>query len=383
MSSWLTSLSEQAASLTQSAVKATENLKIDSDMLQKLTLSSPELIEERQKIDQEERRKEAVREKLSGLLPWETRDPDRDILVPECKEVILKMTADEQTFLGPWQMPEKNVTLDETPSSGSKDEATEDEEDGLEIKKQGSKDSPMPSKDSLEKLAKLEPLPVLLQHFDLDSHVGLIQRVLEVDTNLVKMQSKLSGGGARESIFWKNYFFNCAFSRYEAGLSVDEIWSEEAIVKNDEERRMAKEEAAKQTTAEKIKAAAAGLLGTKGSKDEDATVSAVQSQTEENEEHEISFGEGQADTVETPVVVLPPPSTEGEIQKETAAVAHATPTTEEAHDAVEDTKGRDDASPSTVASFDMVPDDDDFGDLDHDDPELDALEAEIAEALED
>ena len=127
MSSWLTSLSEQAASLTQSAVKATENLKIDSDMLQKLTLSSPELIEERQKIDQEERRKEAVREKLSGLLPWETRDPDRDILVPECKEVILKMTADEQTFLGPWQMPEKNVTLDETPSSGSKDEATEDE----------------------------------------------------------------------------------------------------------------------------------------------------------------------------------------------------------------------------------------------------------------
>lgn len=35
------------------------------------------------------------------------------------------------------------------------------------------------------------------------------------------------GGGARERIFWKNYFFHCAYTRYEAGLSIDEIWSEE------------------------------------------------------------------------------------------------------------------------------------------------------------
>jgi hypothetical protein len=25
--------------------------------------------------------------------------------------------------------------------------------------------------------------------------------------------------------FWKNYFFHCAYARYEAGLSIDEIWS--------------------------------------------------------------------------------------------------------------------------------------------------------------
>jgi hypothetical protein len=37
----------------------------------------------------------------------------------------------------------------------------------------------------------------------------------------------ISGGGARERIFWKNYFFHCAYTRYEAGLSIDEIWSEE------------------------------------------------------------------------------------------------------------------------------------------------------------
>jgi Pre-toxin domain with VENN motif len=30
----------------------------------------------------------------------------------------------------------------------------------------------------------------------------------------------------RERVFWKNYFFHCAYTRYEAGLSIDEIWSE-------------------------------------------------------------------------------------------------------------------------------------------------------------
>lgn len=27
--------------------------------------------------------------------------------------------------------------------------------------------------------------------------------------------------------FWRNYFFHCAYTRYEAGLSIDEIWSDE------------------------------------------------------------------------------------------------------------------------------------------------------------
>jgi hypothetical protein len=38
------------------------------------------------------------------------------------------------------------------------------------------------------------------------------------------------GGGERERIFWKNYFVHCAFTRYEAGLSIDEIWSGEPDV---------------------------------------------------------------------------------------------------------------------------------------------------------
>jgi hypothetical protein len=36
-----------------------------------------------------------------------------------------------------------------------------------------------------------------------------------------------SGGGEREKVFWRNYFFHCAFTRYEAGLSIDEIWCED------------------------------------------------------------------------------------------------------------------------------------------------------------
>ena len=82
-----------------------------------------------------------------------------------------------------------------------------------------------PSEESLEMLRKLEPLPALLEDFDLDAHVGLIQRVMKEDPKLVAMQANFSGGGLREKVFWRNYFFHCAFARYEAGLSLDEIWS--------------------------------------------------------------------------------------------------------------------------------------------------------------
>lgn len=36
----------------------------------------------------------------------------------------------------------------------------------------------------------------------------------------------MTGAGEKETIFWKNYFFHCAHTRYEKGLSVDEIWSQ-------------------------------------------------------------------------------------------------------------------------------------------------------------
>jgi len=110
------------------------------------------------------------------MLPWETRDTEREILVEECKEAILALSTRDDTFLGPYKMPALPKTSDDE----------EEEEDFVQ-------QDMMPSEESLEKLSKLEPLPPLLADFDLDAHVGLIQRLLQVDETLVEQQSKLSG----------------------------------------------------------------------------------------------------------------------------------------------------------------------------------------------
>lgn len=94
-------------------------------------------------------------------------------------------------------MPSLAVKLDD------EDDNKKDKEDGADTDEDEDEDDDQqkevePSKESLEKLAKLEPLPKLLADFDLDAHVGLIQRLLEEDPNLVEMQSKLSGKQKRE-----------------------------------------------------------------------------------------------------------------------------------------------------------------------------------------
>jgi hypothetical protein len=131
-----------------------------------------------QRIDQEERRKEEVKDSLAGMLPWETRDAEREILVDECKEAILALSKKDETFLGPYKMP---------PLPRTSDQKEEDEDEENEKEEAG------PSEESLENLAKLEPLPPLLANFDLDAHVGLIQRLLKIDKSLVEKQSLLSG----------------------------------------------------------------------------------------------------------------------------------------------------------------------------------------------
>jgi len=47
------------------------------------------------------------------------------------------------------------------------------------------------------------------------------------------------GGGEHERTFWRNYFFHCAYTRYEAGLSIDEIWSDHPPVFSDAQSRAA------------------------------------------------------------------------------------------------------------------------------------------------
>ncbi|KAL7563227.1 hypothetical protein ACA910_015719 [Epithemia clementina (nom. ined.)] len=363
MSSWFNSLKESATAFTESAVKATEkavesishattvaespeestggstnpkrsnhNNNNPLEMLQKLTLSTPELTAERQRIDQEEARKEAVRDQLAGLLPWETRDPERDILVDECRDVILQLSHDPQTFYGPWAMmmpgpvhsSSSTVTANKSPTNNTKNE--DEDEDSSRAAATNTSDSvtfasnkkkhhhpvqpPQPSAASLEQLDKLQPLPKLLgDDFDLDSHVGLIQKCLLADPHLVHAQSQWStGGGVRETIFWKNYFFHCAYSRYEAGLSVDEVWSPEAIVRNDLETQqallLAEEEAKKKkkklavALPQAIQAATASVLSKiainqkNTSIPTDGTKLVKLGQEDEEDEHEITFGGG-------------------------------------------------------------------------------------------
>lgn len=169
--------------LAEKVQGALPNLEQTTSILEKLTLTTPELQEERQRLEREEQRKLQVRDTLAGLLPWETRDSERDILVDECKEAILKLSHDKNTFFGPYPIPTSTVRNLEEPT-------LEEAEEGI---KTASHYHQQPSPESLEKLAKLEPLPILLQDFDLNAHVGLINRLLKVDKKLVEMQSTHSG----------------------------------------------------------------------------------------------------------------------------------------------------------------------------------------------
>jgi hypothetical protein len=158
-----------------------EKVHSAGEVLEKLTLTTPELLAERQRIDEEEKRKEHVRDMLASLLPWETNDAERDILVEECKEAILNLSKSRDTFYGPYELPKLGA------------KTTEDDDNDDKSHESFSVEKDLPSKESLEKLAKLEPLPSLLQNFDFHAHVGLISRMLALDPNLVLMQSKESG----------------------------------------------------------------------------------------------------------------------------------------------------------------------------------------------
>ena len=283
MSSWfsvdaLTELKESATSAASAATTAAQAVLTDEaareGLIKKLTLNTDELKSEREQMEIEETRKVEVKDKLARLLPWETLDEEREILCEECKENILKLSTDKSTFTGPFSLPgQSNTELaakdrdedDEVEAEEGQDGAKVSAADGGE-EKGGDNDTGTDDHDKksgeggdgdqeasaategetstkpdlsdkaveaakLEaKRAKLDPLPPLLQNFDLDAHVGLIQRLFDVDPNLVEMQADLGGAGAREMAFWRNYFFHCALARYEAGLSVDEIWGEKPVM---------------------------------------------------------------------------------------------------------------------------------------------------------
>jgi len=164
--------------------KVQKALPVDAELVKKLTLRSDDLQAEHDLIDAQETRKEAVRDYLSTLLPWETKDEAREILVEECREAMMNMTKEGQTFTGPFDLPVRMFAED----SGI-EEATEE--------------SNAAASKNLEKMGSL---PQLLDEFDLDAHVGLIERLFKVDKELVRSHSLLESAGKTEKIFWKNYF---------------------------------------------------------------------------------------------------------------------------------------------------------------------------------
>ncbi len=188
-SSWFsaTTLSDAWKQVNEQVQQVQSSLPVvdQSEFFQKLTLESPELKEERTRLEAEEFRREKVKEYLSELLPWETRDEKHDILVQECKEAIISLSIKEHTFTMPFSLPDKikmfvpfEIIHDEDESPTEEEEETDPEI--LKTKAQ-------------QKLQKLEPLPPLLQHFDLDAHVGLIERLLKEDDNLRDIHACLAG----------------------------------------------------------------------------------------------------------------------------------------------------------------------------------------------
>ena len=199
MSSWLTAGLGKLNELTEKVQNA---IPVDKELLAKLTLNTDEMKATRQQFGDEAKRKAEVKDMLAGMLPWETRDKEREILVEECKEAILALSSNTGTFFGPYEMPALKVAVgkkkntkddeDEENDEGDDNDDDEEEEDGDGETDGGTKDR-KPTEEDLEKLSKLEPLPPLLKDFDLDAHVGLIQRLLKEDPKLVKAQSSLSG----------------------------------------------------------------------------------------------------------------------------------------------------------------------------------------------
>lgn len=351
--SWFSGFTNALQEVTEQVGEAAKNaLPIDPETLEKLTLTTPELAAERKRIDEEEKRKEHIKDCLAGMLPWETRDPERDILVEECKEAILKLSKEETTFKGPYLMPGLAVKLTE---SDEKQEGDEEDEDDVDEEEEAKKQEEKPSEESLDKLSALSPLPKLLDDFDLDAHVGLIQRLLTEDPQLVKMQSKLSGGGEREHYFWKNFFFHCAYARYEAGLSIDEIWSDE-----DPMERKAKQEAEKQAAADKA-ASEQGVAPASAS------------------EEEITFDEDTTKPTDETAFASPEPDTEVVSAEIDTTAADPTLAASVVSSSAADSSAN---GFENISSDNIIEDDDAFGD-DGFDVELDELEAEIARELED
>merc|ERR1712086_839191 len=106
--------------------KVQEKVKIDPDLIKKLTLQSDEMVSERQRFEEEDNKKEAVRDNLAEILPWETRDAEMEILVDECKEAILSLSPKGETFTGPFVLEGGLPSEEDAGNKGEDDDLDEE-----------------------------------------------------------------------------------------------------------------------------------------------------------------------------------------------------------------------------------------------------------------
>jgi len=114
-----------------------------------------------QEADQIRAQKQGA-EQVNGL-PWESSDESKSILVEDLMERILSLSLDQQNFVD-------------------------------------------------------EPSPPTDFDFNMEAHVSVIMRLLEIDPNLAKMHYRLAAK-MDERVFWRNYFHRCALLRAEVGIA--------------------------------------------------------------------------------------------------------------------------------------------------------------------
>lgn len=263
--SWFSSIADQVT-------KALPSQEQTNEFLTALTLSTDEMKSERERMEKDERRREELKDALTSTLPWETNVEERGIFVEECREAILSLSSKDSTFR------DDTAALRLCRAIQAKQGKVEELEN-LPTNTEGI-------------------LPPLLEHFDLNAHVGLIHRLMKEDPNLVLMHAQLSDSVVEEETFWKNYFYSCALTRLEIGLDINEIWGKDID--------SLREEAESSNAADASQEASKPLIDVSGFRF--PTMSNNTPTPEESEEEEISFSDQskKADDMQTTSVSLPP-----------------------------------------------------------------------------
>uniref|UniRef100_A0A6U5JGA1 Uncharacterized protein n=1 Tax=Corethron hystrix TaxID=216773 RepID=A0A6U5JGA1_9STRA len=143
------------------------------------------LASDHKNITLEQNRTARKEHEFDRMLPWETDEEEKEILCPEVREVILKFGSSRTVFEGPFRMSSGAMCIAEEADEkqdGEEEVVFQEEEKVIDEVDAILKDT---TKEKDEK-----EIEELYFPFDLDSHLGLIRRMMEIDEHLVAAHSK-------------------------------------------------------------------------------------------------------------------------------------------------------------------------------------------------